>query len=545
MAGGSPQIFSQQVPGLEEIYPKILVQRSASQSGHLEETYPKILVQRSGSQASQVPLDEIYPHLRMQRSSSGGRLDEIYPKILVQRSASQMSQPRSVSQLSQLPGEETSLYPQMIRQRSGSAFSQLTEDVSVYPRVIASNGKLVSVPVTSSPALAKLSQHHLEEIYPKLLKQQLTSSVQLSQLPGAQLSAGLPGYEDELPVYENVYENIVVNNQKAYNNQLDYVNLPPPPPYPGTASTEPPVLPSHSYLVTAAGQHVLNGAHQLTANSHHILTGAAGHHVLNGAQHVLNGAGGQHLLTGAGGQHVLNGSVPGAVAQPVLNGAGGQHFLSGAGQHVLNGAIQGGAHHVLNGSGSQHILTGAGGQHVLTGAGGQQFLTGAGGQHLVTGSLSGSGAQPVLNGASGQHVLTGVQHVRNLSDTSGKSESSSGSILSFKSPGRPGWYETEMDSSSETLTPQLRPALLTNLPPKPGTASAGQKPSPLLPFSITPPRPPGPSKAEMKASVTWAGIVHINHSLRWRSSPSSWRRRWRRRSSSRSSSGRVTPAMRR
>ena len=240
VAGGSPQIFSQQLPGLEEIYPKILVQRSASQSAHLEEAYPKILVQRSGSQASQVPLDEIYPHLRMQRSSSGGRLDEIYPKILVQRSASQMSQPRSVSQLSQLAGEEASIYPQMIRQRSGSAFSQLAEDVSIYPRVIASNGKLVSVPVTSSPALAKLS--HLEEIYPKLLKQQLTSSVQLSQLPGAQLSASLTGYEEELPVYENVYENIVVNNQQAYNNQLDYVNLPPPPPYPGTTSSTDQIL---------------------------------------------------------------------------------------------------------------------------------------------------------------------------------------------------------------------------------------------------------------------------------------------------------------
>ena len=71
-------------------------------------------------------------------------MDEIYPKILVQRSASQMSQPRSVSQLSQLSqlaGEESAVYPQMMRQRSGSAFSQLGEEMSVYPRVLASNGK--------------------------------------------------------------------------------------------------------------------------------------------------------------------------------------------------------------------------------------------------------------------------------------------------------------------------------------------------------------------------------------------------------------------
>ena len=97
--------------------------------------------------------------------------------------------------------------------------------------------------------------------------------------------------------------------------------------------------------------------------------------------------------------------------------------------------------------------------------------------------------------------------MRNLSDTSGLSEASSGSILSYKSSGQTGWYETEADSSSDTLTPhrnlhqspQLRPALLTNLPPKPSSAtpaSSGQKA--LLPFSITPPRPPGPSKAEMK-----------------------------------------------
>ena len=466
---------------LDEIYPKILVQRSASQSGHLEETYPKILVQRSGSQASQVPLEEIYPHLRMQRSSSGGRLDEIYPKILVQRSGSQMSQPRSVSQLSQMAGEETSVYPQLMRQRSGSAFSQLGEDMSVYPRVIASNGALVTVPVTSSPSLAQL-----DEIYPKLLKQQLTSSVQLSQLPGAQLSASLTGYEEEhLPVYENVYENIVVNNQAVYNNQLDYVNLPPPPPYPGT-TTDSQVLPNQSYIVTAAGQHVLTG-------SQHVTSG--GQHLIAGSQHVT--ANGQHLI--AGSQHVT---------------ANGQHVLAGS-QHVTTNG-----HHLI--AGSQHVK--ANGQHVL--AGNQRVTTA--GQHILAGSqhvlprgqnLTSVGQQNITGGqqvlAGGHHVISGSHHVRNLSDTSGQSESSSGSILSYKSSGGgggggAGWYETEMDSSSETLTPhrnlhqspQLRPALLTNLPPKPGSASlatSGQKA--LLPFSITPPRPPGPSKAEMKVRL--------------------------------------------
>ena len=485
---------------LDDIYPKILVQRSASQSGHLEETYPKILVQRSGSQASQVPLEEIYPHLRMQRSSSGGRLDEIYPKILVQRSASQMSQPRSVSQLSQLSqlaGEETAVYPQMMRQRSGSAFSQLGEDMSVYPRMIASNGALVSVPVTSSPSLAQL-----DEIYPKLLKQQLTSSVQLSQLPGAQLSASLTGYEEEhLPVYENVYENIVVNNQAAYNNQLDYVNLPPPPPYPGT-TTDSQVLPNQSYLVTAAGQHVLAGNPQMTAAGQHVIAGnqqmtANGHHVLAGNQQVT--AGFQHVL--AGNQHLIAGS------QHLANG---QHLIAGS-QHLAGGQHLGSQHVTTAG---QHLIAAgqrviAGSQHVIPRG---QHLTSVSQQHIAGGHHIMAGGQQIL--AGGHHVISGGHHVRNLSDTSGQSESSSGSILSYKSSGGGGgWYETEMDSSSETLTPQrnlhqspqLRPALLTNLPPKPGSAtpaSSGQKA--LLPFSITPPRPPGPSKAEMKVRLLTA-----------------------------------------
>ena len=153
-------------------------------------------------------------------------------------------------------------------------------------------------------------------------------------------------YEEELPVYENVYENILVNNQN-YNNQLDYVNLPPPPPYPGT-----------------------------------------------------------------------------------------------------NGETAGGG------------------------------------------------------------------HVRNLSDTSGQSESSGGSLLSsHKSPGagagagaRLGWYESgDTDTSSDTLTqqPHLRPALLPHpLPAKPGAAATPHQPQkPLLPFSVTPPRPPGPSQAEMKVEA--------------------------------------------
>ena len=473
---------------LEEIYPKILVQRSASQSGQLEETYPKILVQRSGSQASQVPLEEIYPHLRMQRSSSGGRLDEIYPKILVQRSASQMSQPRSVSQLSQLSqlaGEESAVYPQMIRQRSSSAFSQLGEEMSVYPRVLASNGKLLTVPVTSSPSLAQL-----EEIYPKLLQHQLTSSVQLSQLPGAQLSAGLPGYEEEhLPVYENVYENIVVNNQAAYNNQLDYVNLPPPPPYPGTTKDSQ-VLPSQSYLVTAAGQHLINGNQHVTAAGQHVLGG--NQHLINGNQHVT--AAGQHLISGN--HHVT------AAAQHLING---NQQVKAAGQHVL-----GGNQHLI--AASQHLIPGS--QHVI--AGGQHVIPGS--QHVVAASQHViPRGQPLTSqqNISGAHqILAGGHHVRNLSDTSGQSESSSGSILSYKSSGGAGWYnETELEGSSETLTPltphrnlhqspQLRPALLTNLPPKPGSAgqaSSGQKA--LLPFSITPPRPPGPSKAEMKVRL--------------------------------------------
>ena len=364
-----------------DIYPKLLVQRSASQTGgHLDtELYPATLVQHRQPQPA-AALEDIYPHLKMQRSASGGRLDtEIYPKILMQRSASQMSQPqRSVSQLSGLASDHE-IYPSLLRQRGSTPLGGLED--AVYPRIMASNGKLIQVPVSSTP----LSQQQLEEIYPKLLKQKLSSSSiqlsQLSQLPGAQLSTSVLAqqqqqqqqqllqqqqlqqqqlqqqhqmqqkylqaqYEEELPVYENVYENILVNNQN-YNNQLDYVNLPPPPPYPGT-----------------------------------------------------------------------------------------------------NGETAGGG------------------------------------------------------------------HVRNLSDTSGQSESSGGSLLSsHKSPGagagagaRLGWYESgDTDTSSDTLTqqPHLRPALLPHpLPAKPGAAATPSQPQkPLLPFSVTPPRPPGPSQAEMKVEA--------------------------------------------
>ena len=390
-----------------DIYPKILVQRSASQAGgHLDtEIYPSTVMQRSASQ-----LEDLYPHLRMQRTASGGRLGldtEIYPKILMQRSASQMSgQPQG--SMSQLSGD-TEIYPQLIRAQRGS--TPLTMEDTMYPRVLASNGQLIQVPLASN----HLSQQQIDEIYPKLLKQQLNSSVQLSQLPGAQLSTSVLAqqqqqhllqqhqlqkqqqlqqqqlqqqqqmqtkylqaqYEEELPIYENVYEKILVNNQ-TYNNQLDYVNLPPPPPYPGT-----------------------------------------------------------------------------------------------------NGHVSADPGHVTS------------------------------------------------------HVASHVTHVRNLSDTSGQSESSSGSLLSHKSPAqaRLGWYETELDSSSDTLTPlrappappvssspHLRPALLphsahvhlaTNESAVSGLSSNQQQPhtppqtrgQPLLPFSVTPPRPPGPSEAEMKVEA--------------------------------------------
>ena len=127
-------------------------------------------MQRSSSSASQA-LEEIYPQLKMQRSASGNRLEEIYPKIFIGRPTSQMSQPRSVSQLSAADHE---IYPNLIRAQRGST----PLDESMYPRVLANNGKLIQVPVS------QLSQQQIDEIYPKLLKQQLNSSVQLSQLPG-------------------------------------------------------------------------------------------------------------------------------------------------------------------------------------------------------------------------------------------------------------------------------------------------------------------------------------------------------------------------
>merc|ERR1711949_107008 len=79
----------------------------------------------------------------------------------------------------------------------------------------------------------------------QLLQQQQLQQQQLQQQHQMQQKYLQAQYEEELPVYENVYENILVNNQN-YNNQLDYVNLPPPPPYPGTNGE------------TAGGGHVRN-----------------------------------------------------------------------------------------------------------------------------------------------------------------------------------------------------------------------------------------------------------------------------------------------
>jgi len=118
-------------------------------------------------------------------------------------------------------------------------------------------------------------------------------------------------------------------------------------------------------------------------------------------------------------------------------------------------------------------------------------------------------------------------HARNLSNTSAHSVGSDGSSSlgqSIKSPGKGGWWETDVDSSSDTITSQLShmmpsPELPQSLsppaaghlpapgikhPPKPSPKAApavqpGANPQKtLLQFSITPPRPPGPSEAEMK-----------------------------------------------
>ena len=105
-----------------------------------------------------------------------------------------------------------------------------------------------------------------------------------------------------------------------------------------------------------------------------------------------------------------------------------------------------------------------------------------------------------------------------------------------------GWWETDLDSSSDTLTPQrvnlelnlntsgvLRPnnelvssmnavqlrhpetiasstplRLNPELSPSKGKVGAALKP--LLPFSVTPPKPSGPSEAEMKLEALTASL---------------------------------------
>ena len=121
-------------------------------------------------------------------------------------------------------------------------------------------------------------------------------------------------------------------------------------------------------------------------------------------------------------------------------------------------------------------------------------------------------------------------HARNHSDTSGQSECSGGSAVSGQSGGRAaGWYETELDSSSDTLTPARtqashtsphltshasshlanhHPQLASHAPSQLAAQSPATpaRPGPLLPFSITPPRPAGPSQAEMKIEALTAQL---------------------------------------
>ena len=352
---------------------------------HIVSTGPEVPVaSRAASRLSQGslsgrPLEELYPKLRVQRGP-GQPSEDLYPvmrpgssQLVVQRSAGQLPSGvewRSASQLSSQIDME--LYPYLLKQRPTS---QLSHTEATYPHLVKAGNRLVPLPTSQ----ASLSQAQLEELYPRLVQHQLSSSVQLSQLPGAQLSADLSqlhlssAIAPPPPDYENVYENIEGAGAHAEANQLyqDYVNQPPPP-YPG----------------------------------------------------------------------------------------------------------------------QQH-------------------------------------------------------HTRNHSDTSGLSESSGGSQLSHSSPLRLGWYETDLDSSSDTLTPQ-RPGIKLSAGQLPGVKMVGQTPpfpkplltgqtpptkpllvgpssgskaqvvahhtqpvkplvvgptsptKPLLPFSITPPRPAGPSQAEMK-----------------------------------------------
>ena len=353
---------------------------------HIVSTGPEVPVaSRAASRLSQGslsgrPLEELYPKLRVQRGP-GQPSEDLYPvmrpgssQLVVQRSAGQLPgvEWRSTSQLSSQIDME--LYPYLLKQRPTS---QLSHTESTYPHLVKAGNRLVPLPTSQAN---HLSQVQLEELYPRLVQHQLSSSVQLSQLPGAQLSADLSQLHLSSaiappPDYENVYENVDGAHAEAANQLYqDYVNQPPPP-YPG----------------------------------------------------------------------------------------------------------------------QQH-------------------------------------------------------HVRNHSDTSGLSESSGGSQLSHSSPLRLGWYETDLDSSSDTLTPQ-RPGIKLSAGQLPGVKMVGQTPpslskslmtgqtpptkpllvgpssssskaqvvaghvtqpvkplvvgpsspsKPLLPFSITPPRPAGPSQAEMK-----------------------------------------------
>ena len=104
-------------------------------------------------------------------------------QLVVQRSASQLPgvEWRSASQLSgQLDME---VYPYLLKQRPTSQLSH----AEAYPHLVKNGNRLVPLPTTQG----SLSQAQLEELYPRLVQHQLSSSVQLSQLPGAQLSADL------------------------------------------------------------------------------------------------------------------------------------------------------------------------------------------------------------------------------------------------------------------------------------------------------------------------------------------------------------------
>jgi len=531
----------------EEVYPTVL-RSTSSASGKLEEIYPKLVVQKRGSTSD-------YPTILFQRPASQLSGHEIYPKMIKQRSNPQLQQ---LNQQQLNTPQLQQLTPQQLQQLTPQQLQQLTNQ-----QVQLSNQQL-----SQQLKSQQLSQQISQQLAQQLSSQQLTSQ-QLAQQISQQLSqsAALPsGAEDVYPKVQVSAGGRLVQVGVGGNDEV----------YPKVVitSTQPVssvgMLPQSYYLSQTGGsmkseQEVLKQAylpHHQPANINQDTrkqsmskqnSGSSLHQIPVGLVSRQNSGGNLHAASLQQGYGSRSTSVNSIHQQDILK----QAYLAKAEMQppYVAPPIYENTYENINVRSDPPNYSDEG--HIY-----QDYVN--------------IPPPPPYPGT----VMSPVRgHSRNHSNTSGLSESSGSSLGGglMKVPGKVGWWETDLDSSSDTLTPQrsqidplntARSPLLDRTSvdrivvdrssvdrmtastdrtqqrqPSPGLAALssagivsnltgspakvnaavlssnhpvalgkaspamnGGAVKPLLPFSVTPPKPSGPSQAEMKLEALTASL---------------------------------------